>query len=93
LVKELGSGEFGSVSLAMWSDKSRPSQVAVKVLNSEACEKEKVRFLQEAAIMCQFCHNNVIGLLGIVMDEPMAIVLEYAVRGDLKSVLFELKSK
>ena len=92
-MKELGSGEFGLVSLATWKDKSTQLQVAVKVINSEASEIEKVKFLQEAAIMCQFCHSNVIGLLGIVMEESLAIVLEYALRGDLKTVLFELKSK
>jgi len=92
LVKELGSGEFGFVSLAIWEEQSKQLQVAVKVINSEACETEKVKFLQEAAIMCQFCHNNVIGLLGIVMEESIALVLEYAHRGDLKTVLFELKS-
>jgi len=89
-VKELGSGEFGLVSLATWKDQSK---VAIKVINSDASETEKVKFLQEAAIMCQFCHNNVIGLLGIVMEESIALVLEYALRGDLKTVLFELKSK
>ena len=89
-MKELGSGEFGLVSLAMWKDTSK---VAIKVINSEASETEKVKFLQEAAIMCQFSHYNVIGLLGIVMEESIALVLEYALRSDLKTVLFELKSK
>jgi len=87
VVKELGSGAFGLVNLAVWNDK----QVAIKMLNSEATEREKVKFLQEAAIMGQFIHENVIKLLGIMMQEPVGIVIEYANRGDLHKFLIELK--
>lgn len=86
-MKELGSGAFGLVSLAIWKDK----HVAIKTLNSEATEKEKLKFLQEAAIMGQFLHENVIRLLAIIMQEPVGIVIEFANKGDLHKFLIELK--
>ena len=43
-------------------------EVAVKTLNPGADEKEKVKFLQEAAIMSQFTHANVVKLYGVVHD-------------------------
>ena len=43
--------------------------VAVKMLQDGASEQEKIKFLQEAAIMSQFNHSNVIKLHGVVHDE------------------------
>ena len=87
IVKKLGSGAFGLVSLAIWAGK----HVAVKTLNSEATKDEKVTFLQEATIMSQFAHDNVIKLLAIIKQEPVGIVIEFANRGDLHKFLIELK--
>ena len=41
-------------------------QVAVKVLTSGASELDRVRFLQEAAIMGQFYHPNIVRLHGVI---------------------------
>ncbi len=41
-------------------------EVAVKTLKIGATEEEKIKFLQEAVIMCQFCHPNVVRTLGLV---------------------------
>ena len=87
--EELGSGEFGIVAHAMW--KPKKVEVAVKTLNANASTKDRVRFLQEAAIMCQFDHENVVKLHGVVTDEPVMIVLEYVSRGDLKNLLIQLQ--
>ena len=39
-------------------------------------EEEKVRFLQEAAIMGQFSHPNVVKLYGVVtVGEPVSLVM------------------
>ena len=47
--------------------------VAVKMLNSKATEKDVVRFLQEAAIMGQFRHPNIVRLHGVVtVGEPVS---------------------
>ncbi|XP_065899237.1 uncharacterized protein [Dysidea avara] len=89
---ELGSGEFGIVARAMWKPSSRKKvEVAVKTLNANVSTKDRVRFLQEAAIMCQFDHLNVVKLHGVVTDEPVMIVLEYVSRGDLRNVLIQLR--
>jgi len=82
------------VTRAMWkpSAADQEIEVAVKSLNTNANENDKLRFLQEAAIMCQFDHENVIKLYGVVTEDPEMIVLEYMSRGDLKNLLIELRT-
>jgi len=41
-------------------------EVAVKSLEGSLTEDERVKFLQEAAIMGQFKHANVIRIFGII---------------------------
>ena len=91
--QELGSGEFGTVHLGLWSNGSTdPVQVAAKTLNSQCSESDRVKFLREAAIMGQFKHENVVRLHGVVINEKnMMIVLEYMPKGDLRDFLFNLK--
>ena len=88
--EQLGSGEFGVVTHALLSSATGDVEVAVKMLNTDASDKDKLRFLQEAAIMCQFDHQNVIKLHGVVTEAPIMIVLEYVARGDLKEFLMSL---
>ncbi|XP_065899772.1 uncharacterized protein [Dysidea avara] len=91
-LEQLGAGEFGVVTHAMWkSSIDQETEVAVKTLNIDANDKDKLRFLQEAAIMCQFDHENVIKLYGVVTEAPAMIVLEYMSRGDLKNMLIDLR--
>ena len=48
-------------------------EVAIKTLKEGAKEEERVKFLQEAAIMGQFKHPNVVTIHGIVTDgEPVS---------------------
>ena len=69
----LGSGQFGDVEIGIWNSCGKRSEVAIKTLNPSSTKPEdKVKFLQEAAIMAQFKHPNVIQLYGIVTDgEPV----------------------
>ena len=68
----LGSGQFGLVSKGLWYSPAGPKEVAIKVLQDKADKMEKVKFLQEAAIMGQFHHPNVITLHGVVtVGEPV----------------------
>ena len=92
--KKIGSGHFGVVSLGLWSNGSAdPVQVAVKTLNSQCSESDRVKFLREAAIMGQFVHNNVVQLHGVVTEEEnMMIVLEYMPKEDLRKNLIHLKT-
>jgi len=93
VLQGLGSGEFGVVSLGLWSNGSTdPVQVAVKTLNSQCSESDRVKFLREAAIMGQFVHKNVVQLHGVVTEEEnIMIVLEYMPKGDLRKFLNKLK--
>ena len=61
------------------------------MLNTDASNKDKLRFLQEAAIMCQFDHQNVVKLHGVVTEAPIMIVLEYMSHGNLKDLLVQLQ--
>ena len=81
-------------TLSRHDQSSDPVQVAVKTLNSQCSESDRVKFLREAAIMGQFVHNNVVQLHGVVTEEEnMMIVLEYMPKGDLQKLLLGLQSK
>ena len=63
----------------MWShsvdDKLMEEEVAVKMMENGASEEDRVKFLQEAAIMGQFNHPNIVRLLGIMtLPEPVRIM-------------------
>ena len=93
ILQKLGSGEFGVVNLGLWSNGfADPVQVAVKTLNSQCSESDRIKFLREAAIMGQFVHNNVVQLHGVVTEEKnMMIILEYMPKGDLREFITNLK--
>ena len=69
LSTELGSGEFGVVRRGVWSVGGEEIEVAVKSLVDGSSEERRVQFLQEAAIMSQFKHPNVITLHGVVLED------------------------
>ena len=76
----------------MWKQSAdKELEVAVKTLNINASDKDRLRFLQEAAIMCQFDHPNVIRLYGVVTETPIMIVLEYMPRGNLRNFLMQMR--
>ena len=71
----LGSGAFGKVYKGSWilpnsrseqGEDARGEVVAIKTMEEETSEEDRVKFLQEAAIMGQFNHPNIIRLLGII---------------------------
>ena len=63
ILSRIGTGQFGSVSMATWSSEGGVIEVAVKILTDSS---NTVRFLQEAAIMAQFRHPNILALHGVV---------------------------
>ena len=81
----LGCGHFGVVHFGTWTDGSAdPIQVAVKTLNLESSESDRVKFL------------SVVQLHGVVTEEQnnnMMIVLEYMSKGDLQKYLLSLQNK
>jgi serine/threonine protein kinase len=49
--------------------------VAVKTLKRGSAREDRVKFLQEAAIMGQFKHSNVVEMYGVVTQgEPVSSV-------------------
>ena len=82
VVGDLGSGEFGCVYEGRWHSPGGPINVAIKTLKCHSTDKDRVRFLQEAAIMGQFHHPNIVKLHGVVtLREPVSsdVVLWYNV--------------
>ena len=71
----LGNGAFGTVHKEVWShsgggsDQVVEEDVAVKSLENGTSEEERVKFLQEAAIMGQFNHPNIVRIMGISIKE------------------------
>ena len=57
--------------------------MAVKTLKEESGEEDTVKFLQEAAIMGQFKHPNVVTLYGVVSGEPVSYFWSFHVHPHL----------
>ena len=70
---KLGEGEFGEVLKGEWTTPAkRMLPVALKTLKSSASEEERLKLLQEAAIMGQFNHPHIVRLYGVVtLSEPV----------------------
>ena len=69
----LGTGNFATVHKGVMKSESSKVEVAVKILKEGSGEEDRVKFLQEATIMGQFKHPNVVKLYGVVMeDEPVS---------------------
>lgn len=70
----IGSGEFGEVRRGIWACAAGRVEVAIKMMKREVKEEDKVKFLQEAAIMAQFKHPNVVTMHGMVTaGEPVCL--------------------
>lgn len=61
---------------ATWNWGRMEVSVALKSLNSHSINvSDKVKFLQEAVLMAQFKHPNIISLYGVVsVGEPVSVV-------------------
>ena len=59
----------------MTSKSGEKIDVAIKTLKEAASMEDKIKFLQEAAIMGQFSHPNVVKLYGVVSKgEPVSAI-------------------
>ena len=74
MLTKLGEGEFGEVYKAVLKTPTGTSQdVAVKVVKKGAPREERLKLLQEAAILGQFRHRHVVTLFGVVtLGEPVS---------------------
>ena len=83
--KCIGSGEFGDVYRGVWYSNSEDIEIAVKSLKKVSSAEDKVRFLQEAAIMGQFDHPYIVQIYGIVATEDeVGLFLLYSRTATLK---------
>eukprot|EP00051_Salpingoeca_urceolata_P021318 m.332324 g.332324 ORF g.332324 m.332324 type:complete len:1330 (-) comp19776_c1_seq9:60-4049(-) len=95
----LGAGQFGEVHLAnqIVKNKSGASEKrkrAVKLLRSNAAEKDRDSFLAEVLVMCKLQHKHLVRMIGVaVQQKPWLAVLEFMEYGDLRSVLKACKQK
>ena len=76
LGEALGEGEFGDVYRGEWQSPTGRVEVAVKVSKDSLEPDERVKLLQEAAVMGQFLHSRVVRLFGVVtLGEPVSCSL------------------
>ena len=81
----LGSGAFGIVYKGLWSHSEADSdqvvkeEVAVKTVEDGASEEDKIKFLQEAAIMGQFNHPNIVKIMGVMLEQNK-VCLKFCVK-------------
>jgi len=77
VLNSIGSGHFGSVSKGVWFNGCSSVDVAIKTLKGKD-EQERLKLLQEAAIMGQFAHKNVVRLHGVVtVGEPVSAAIQF----------------
>ncbi|GAA6101307.1 tyrosine-protein kinase CSK [Tachysurus ichikawai] len=82
LIHTIGKGEFGDVMVADY----RGTKVAVKCIKHDATAQA---FIAEASVMTQLRHNNLVQLLGVIVEEKgsLFIVTEYMAKGSLVDYL------
>ncbi|XP_017036202.1 protein sevenless isoform X1 [Drosophila kikkawai] len=88
LLRFLGSGAFGEVyeGQLQTEDAKEPQRVAIKSLRKGASEFAEL--LQEAQLMSNFKHENIVCLVGICFDtESISLIMEHMEAGDLLSYL------
>ena len=97
ILTRIGGGNFGDVFAGMLDERSTTGipayRVAVKAPKPDVeGTTNKADLLQEAALMAQFCHPNIVALIGIVSrSQQCKVVLQYCDRGSLQSLLREDK--
>ncbi|OAD57588.1 Insulin-like receptor [Eufriesea mexicana] len=91
MLRSLGTGTFGMVYEGIAKDivKGKPEvRCAVKTVNKDATDRERIEFLNEASVMKGFDAHHVVKLLGVVTrGQPTLVIMELMVNGDLKRYL------
>jgi hypothetical protein len=69
LTEILVAGEFVDVHKGAWKGRKTDLDIVVKSLKGNAPQEERMKLLQEAAIMGQFHHPNILQFYGVVNEE------------------------
>ena len=98
----IGAGAFGEVSQGNLNEQNSKGLIGITVavkrakLDMEAGEFEQQRafidLIQEAALMAQFDHPNILGLIGVCTKgvtggEPLLLIVQYCEKGNLVDFL------
>ena len=100
-LEQIGEGQFGEVHICevenlaeIVEDAKRYStaligvtKVAVKLLKAGQDSSVREEFMKEARVMTKLEHENVVQLIGVCLDEPQCMVVEYMENGDLMQFL------
>nr|KAF6366198.1 FER tyrosine kinase [Pipistrellus kuhlii] len=87
----LGKGNFGEVYKGILKDKTA---VAVKTCKEDVPQELKMKFLQEAKILKQYDHPNIVKLIGVCTQrQPIYIIMELIPGGDFLSYLRKKKDE
>uniref|UniRef100_A0A8C5L7X4 Tyrosine-protein kinase n=2 Tax=Jaculus jaculus TaxID=51337 RepID=A0A8C5L7X4_JACJA len=87
----LGKGNFGEVYKGTLKDKTC---VAVKTCKEDLPQELKIKFLQEAKILKQYDHPNIVKLIGVCTQrQPVYIIMELVPGGDFLSFLRKRKDE
>uniref|UniRef100_A0A6B2ED02 Tyrosine-protein kinase receptor n=1 Tax=Phlebotomus kandelakii TaxID=1109342 RepID=A0A6B2ED02_9DIPT len=89
--KELGQGSFGMVyegTITKLEKYGENVKCAIKTVNENATDRERMNFLREASVMKAFDTHHVVRLLGVVSrGQPTLVIMELMSKGDLKGYL------
>ncbi len=99
----LGQGAFGQVYKGVWRQavigrdkKPVEEEVAVKIMEDATSEEDEIKFLQEAVIMGQFDHPNIVKIMGVMITDVEVSVLfrmdKIILKHD-KIIMFHVQSK
>ncbi|XP_028611532.1 tyrosine-protein kinase Fer isoform X1 [Grammomys surdaster] len=87
----LGKGNFGEVYKGTLKDKT---PVAVKTCKEDLPQELKIKFLQEAKILKQYDHPNIVKLIGVCTQrQPVYIIMELVPGGDFLTFLRKRKDE
>lgn len=86
----LGQGSFGMVYEGILKNFNgqEDTPCAIKTVNENATDRERLNFLKEASVMKQFNTHHVVRLLGVCSrGQPALVIMELMKNGDLKAYL------
>lgn len=89
----IGKGEFGDVWKGTLDTPIGEIPIAIKLLKETLGKQENISFLQEAAIIGQFNHVNVLKLIGVVTLSNPKLIISELMEIQLRDYLLNLRKK